>query len=136
MKNLCVKLVYLQRLTIHVYLVNFRDVLSVAAATSFAFTSLTAHFLKAFLPASSNNLHHLQTDAFFMGPYKTSYSNKFPLHLNTNFYMIEFDREIHLEGDVLNLQSFVSISIHSSMALQPLLGPGDPLKTPPFFSVF
>jgi len=48
MKNLCVKLVYLQRLTVHVCLVNFRDVLSVTAATSFAFTSLTAHFPKPF----------------------------------------------------------------------------------------
>ena len=47
-----------------------------------------------------------------MDPYKTSYRNKFPLHLNTNFYMIESDRESHLEGGVLNLQLSVSKSIH------------------------
>jgi len=40
----------------------------------------------------------------FMDPYRTSYSNKFPLHLNTNFYTTEFDRESHLDGGVLNLQ--------------------------------
>jgi hypothetical protein len=50
--------------------------------------------------------------SFFMDPYKTSYRIKFPLPLTTNFDMTEFDRESHLEGDVLILQLFVSKSIH------------------------
>jgi hypothetical protein len=122
-------------LTVHICRVNFHGVLSVAAATSFAFISPTAHFPKPFfLPASLSNLHHLQTDAFFMDPYKTSYSNTFSLHLNTNFYTTESDRfrVVYSSHNCL----CPNPSVHSSMALQPLLGPGLPLKTPPFFSFF
>lgn len=100
-------------MTVHAGLVDLHGVLLVAAATLFALTSLTAHLPKpVFLPVSLNNLHHLQTDAIFMDPYKTSYRTRFPLPLTTNFDMTKFDRESHLEGEVIILQLFVSKPIH------------------------
>jgi hypothetical protein len=76
---------------------------------NFADCSFTGTFVFTSLV---ERLTPLADGGIFMEPYKTSYSTKFSLPLTTNFDMTEFDRQSHLEGDVLSLQLFVSKSIH------------------------